>query len=1346
MLKIFMSRHVPNSQQVVMKSASSGSWMLRFFFFVLLIGVAVAAAVTTQPSQYMTGWLLMAAFVPLAVFQSPDRLFPRVLLLFLGAFITFRYLLFRIFYTLHFDDTLNITLALLLFLAECYAIAAHFFGLFVSLNPKRRPIPPLPDKLPTIDVFIPTYDEDPSVAVTTAMACKNFDYPSHLVNVYILDDGSRLPRLNTGELRDVLLQRQERLLQAARDIGAVYLTRENGDQAKAGMINAAFRGEAFTAPIQSEDGVYAAGERVRTTGELILILDCDHIPTRDMPAKVVGHFADPKLFLAQTPHFMLNADPIRKNLGDDIHLPGEGWLFYRNVLRGLDRWNAAFFCGSAAFLRRSLLEETGGLRGDTITEDCETSLALHAKGYSSVYVDTPLVAGLEPESFSDLIKQRRRWCQGMLQILLLKNPLLHRGLTLAQRFSYMNNCLFWLFPLARVVFLLAPLMFLLFNVNIYNASVEQVVMFAGPHIAASLLLSVCIHGKLRPFLYSEILETLQAVFLLPAIASVLIAPRKPVFLTTRKGVTLEKDSLSPLAWPFFVFSLLLLTGFACGLRVWLANPLLRDTVYITLFWNAYNFIIILCCLGAVWERRQRRGAHRVRSAEPVTLDGVPATLDNLSLSGVGLTLSGGAFAPDQECVFSAPSLTARVRLVRVENGRAAGMFTGDVGQQALIGYVYGDSRRWRQVMDDVLLRHGGYARQSLYLLAAGVRSGLLAVGGAIRKLAAWALLPFMGVALLSSDAAAETFNRAVSSLVQEDRFLVRSVEGELRIPFYLSNRSRIERVALNMVYKRSARFPREELPMYAVIDGERVDGTVAALTGGATAASESGTSTAVFVLPGEKLTPGNRIVALRVKQSLPEPGVDSENDLRLLADAGEFWTSIDLRRSTLAIEYTLRPLTREEKDDFHFVFDERIIAPKPVHIVLPEMTEATVARAFRAVQRIALSLGERPLRLSVSGAVDGNRDCVIIGDNGAALREAAPDNPLYVILTEADIPAAGEDRRSVLGMNTTRTFKALGLDGMTLTPASSPRASKFLVPTPTYLTPNRSLLVALDLAYSAGLHPDSRLEIGVNNEVLTWVRLPDPQGNSNQQYRVHVPTSLLEKGFNLLHVKPVLLPASGRLWENDESDLAVTVFSSSSLTMPDTGTYVRIPELATIFTDGYPFSGNGLLYLETPTPDAVASALSLSAFVVQHRGTESRGAGISFGPWSPSDRNAVVFSLNPELPERSLLLRASLIHGMGGKVLLTLQARSAEDMLRGIHALWNDDVHEKISGTEALLFYETGIIESRKGETRIISDIGPLARLAYYANNYPAAAGGALVVLLLLFAFTGYLLAKNVNA
>ncbi len=126
----------------------------------------------------------------------------------------------------------------------------------------------------------------------------------------------------------------------------------------------------------------------------------------------------------QTPHVFLNRDPIERNLRTFDRMPSENEMFYSVTQRGLDKWNGSFFCGSAAVLRRAALDETNGFSGITVTEDCETAFELHRTGWTSVYVDKPLTAGLQPETFESFIGQRSRWCQGMFQLFLMKNPLL----------------------------------------------------------------------------------------------------------------------------------------------------------------------------------------------------------------------------------------------------------------------------------------------------------------------------------------------------------------------------------------------------------------------------------------------------------------------------------------------------------------------------------------------------------------------------------------------------------------------------------------------------------------------------------------------------------------------------------------------------------------------------------------------------------------------------------------------------------------------------------------------------------------------------------------------------------
>src|SRR5690606_18200646 len=137
-------------------------------------------------------------------------------------------------------------------------------------------------------------------------------------------------------------------------LGVNYLTRLANKNAKSGNLNAALQ---------------------HTEGDLVAIFDADHAPTKDFLQHTVGYFIkNPKLFLVQTPHFFINPDPLERSLNTFDRMPSENEMFYGIVQRGLDRWGASFFCGSAALLRRSALEQVGGFSGRTIVEDCETAL------------------------------------------------------------------------------------------------------------------------------------------------------------------------------------------------------------------------------------------------------------------------------------------------------------------------------------------------------------------------------------------------------------------------------------------------------------------------------------------------------------------------------------------------------------------------------------------------------------------------------------------------------------------------------------------------------------------------------------------------------------------------------------------------------------------------------------------------------------------------------------------------------------------------------------------------------------------------------------------------------------
>lgn len=618
----------------------------------------------------------------------------RIAFLLLSTFLSLRYWLWRAGDTLLYTGPLEFVAVLLLFGAETHGMAVHFLGAFVSAWPLRRepaPLPADPALLPTVDVLVPTYNENDEILRITVTACTQLDYPREKLRVWILDDGGTDARRADPRTAHEARSRHRRLLRLAEELGVGYLTRPDNSHAKAGNLNHALN---------------------QTDGELVLFLDADHVPARDLLRHTVGWFLkDPKLFLVQTPHFFVNPDPVEKNLATFSDAPGENEMFYRAIQPGLDFWNSSFFCGSAAVMRRRCLEEVGGISGETITEDAETALGLHARGYHSAFIGRPMICGLSPESFDDFILQRSRWAQGMTQILVTRRPFLARGLKLAQRVCYTNSSVFWLFGFTRLVYFLAPAAYLLFGLKVYHASVPQVLAYAIPHALCAFVMADFLYGKVRWPFFGEIYESVQSIFLVPAVTSAILNPRRPTFKVTPKGKSLANDFLSPLAGPFYLLFLLIVATFPAAAVRWITVPVDRDVVLICAAWSGFNFLYALACLGVIWERRQRRHFHRFWARGPVTVE-VPGggrwegELRDLSLSGAGVVLAdGGGPEHGAEVFLEAQDSYGRTYALPASVERAGGegaqpglglafKAAGPEGFAELVRFVYGDSQRW----------------------------------------------------------------------------------------------------------------------------------------------------------------------------------------------------------------------------------------------------------------------------------------------------------------------------------------------------------------------------------------------------------------------------------------------------------------------------------------------------------------------------------------------------------------------------------------------------------------------------------------------------------------------------
>jgi cellulose synthase (UDP-forming) len=507
----------------------------------------------------------------------------------LGSLVVLRYLYWRLTSTLPpTTDPFSFALGLLLIIAEFYCVMILAFSCVINADPLiRKDLPRDKDEdLPEVDVFIPTYDEAEDILAATVSAAMLMDYPAQKLKVWLLDDGATDEKRGDKDEQKAseANARRAELQKLCLELGANYLSRAGNEDAKAGNLNYGL---------------------AHSKAEIIVVFDADHAPFKSFLRETIGHFSrDEKLFLVQTPHVFLNQDPIEKNLKTSRTMPSENAMFYAVTQKGLDKWNGSFFCGSAALLRRSALHSIGGFSGVTITEDCETALELHRRGWTSIYVDKPLIAGLQPDTFSSFISQRSRWCQGMLQILLLKNPVFRSGLKPIQRLAYMSSMSYWLFPLPRLAFMLAPLLPIFFDIKIFVSGIDEAIAYSATYIVVNLMLRSYLYGHVRWPWMSELYEYVQGVFLAKSILSVAVSPRKPTFKVTPKGGSPENDHLSELALPLVSIFALLAVGVGTAWYRYVYETGATSFILVVGTWAAFNLIIAAVALGAVAERRQ----------------------------------------------------------------------------------------------------------------------------------------------------------------------------------------------------------------------------------------------------------------------------------------------------------------------------------------------------------------------------------------------------------------------------------------------------------------------------------------------------------------------------------------------------------------------------------------------------------------------------------------------------------------------------------------------------------------------------------------------------------------------
>lgn len=262
-----------------------------------------------------------------------------------------------------------------------------------------------------VDVFVTVYGEDPATVrrtVEAAVAMRG----GH--RTWVLDDG------RSDEIRGL-----------AAEAGAWYVRRLSSNGAKAGNVNHALS---------------------IAKGEYFAIFDADFVPRPAFLTETLPFFTDPAVAFVQTPQAYGNLHTVIARGAAYMQT-----VFYRFIQPGRNRFNAAFCVGTNVVFRRRAIDEIGGMHTDSKSEDVWTALALHERGWRSIFIPDVLAVGEAPETVEAYSKQQLRWATGGFEILLRHNPLSpRRSLTADQRVQYFVTASFYLTGICPLLLLLVP--------------------------------------------------------------------------------------------------------------------------------------------------------------------------------------------------------------------------------------------------------------------------------------------------------------------------------------------------------------------------------------------------------------------------------------------------------------------------------------------------------------------------------------------------------------------------------------------------------------------------------------------------------------------------------------------------------------------------------------------------------------------------------------------------------------------------------------------------------------------------------------------------------------------------
>jgi cellulose synthase (UDP-forming) len=312
--------------------------------------------------------------------------------------------------------------------------------------------------VPEVAVLVAAFNESADVLEETLASVSAMDYPA--MQIYLVDDSTK-PESREGAAR------------VAAIYGAKLIHRSNRAGYKAGAINDLL-------PHLSE--TYVA------------LLDADQRPLQGWLKDLVHRLeAQPNLAFVQVPQVYVNAEGLPVAEAATYQQA----VFFEYICEGKSHSNAMFCCGSNVIIRREALLSIGCMVNGrrhffdetSVTEDFATSFRLHTHGWRTEYVNQPYVVGMGPETLPAYFTQQMRWAMGTLAVgLKVGRELLTRPRALApgQWWEYLMSGSYYFVGFANFIFMLAPIMFVAFDVRPLRTEANLYLFFFVPYIVFTM--------------------------------------------------------------------------------------------------------------------------------------------------------------------------------------------------------------------------------------------------------------------------------------------------------------------------------------------------------------------------------------------------------------------------------------------------------------------------------------------------------------------------------------------------------------------------------------------------------------------------------------------------------------------------------------------------------------------------------------------------------------------------------------------------------------------------------------------------------------------------------------------